>query len=92
MSGGVNHSKHIVFSSANTIEGRATNPANFTVNLGNQEFTAGEIIHAVPLDITVPNLFYNVTGANDKTIFNDGGGDIEITVPHGFYSFTSYSE
>jgi len=89
-------SKHLVFDS---LSARSTdikeqwtsptnNPADFTINFGNSDFTQGQIIHLLPVDIHIPNLFNNVTERNNEFKFEDGqpGLTILITMPIGHYT------
>jgi len=63
---------------------------SFTVKLINpiQNVTAIRLLEA-----HIPNTIYNITSSNDEIIFNEGGGDLTVTLDPGAYDvYTLISE
>jgi len=95
----IHHSKHIVFDSYSfrggdekkqwdDSEGR--DPADVIINFGNSDFTSGQIVSLLPVDITIPNLFNNVTAANNQIEIIDAMAQATITMPIGHYTVTEW--
>lgn len=91
----IHHSKHLVFDSLSAKSTELNeqwlnpipDPADFTINFKNSDFTAGQIISLLPVDIIIPNLFNNVTTRNNVFIFTDSASAlIIITMPVGHYN------
>jgi hypothetical protein len=80
----VSYSKHLIFSNKHGGVGSAT---DFQVNFQNTDFTNHSIVRILPLDILIPNMFENVvTGQNDTSVWDDGGGPYVVTMPPGHYT------
>ena len=97
----IHHSKHMVFDSlsarSTSLEDQwvipTSNPANFEINFQNSDFTQGQILSILPVDIVIPNLLNNVTTRNQTFQFYDAVGGVggagttrTITMPTGHYN------
>lgn len=97
----IHRSKHLVFDSLSAKSllpqeqwtSPTPNPADFCINFQNSDFTSGQIISLLPIDIHIPNLFNNVTTRNQTFQFYDAvggvggaGASITIIMPIGHYN------
>lgn len=79
------HSKHLIATSSGS-----NNPADFTVNFGNSDYHSGNVLKVTPLDMSIPNMFPNVTEANNFAFIAMDGANLELTMPTGYYSVDEY--
>jgi len=77
-------SKHIVFTSEQSLD---QDPTNFRINFRNSIFTNGHVIGILPVDIWIPNLFYNVVEGNrNVTLVEFDVNVYVIDMPLGHYT------
>ncbi len=101
----IHDSSHLVFDSLSSKSPDITqqwsepneNPADFVINFKNADFTAGNALSLLPVDISIPNLFNNVIERNQTFQFYDAvggvgglGASITITMPIGHYNLDEW--
>lgn len=87
------HSKNCVISSKYakfSFEGSKN--SSFRVNVDNSEFNHGRIIRILPVDILIPNLFYNVMESNRRFILEYPIGVTKyiVDMPLGYYNLEQW--
>ena len=63
-----------------------TDGANATFNFQSSHHTHGHVVSIMPIDIAIPNGFYNVTADNRRIQIGADSGIWVIDMPLGFYS------
>ena len=82
--------KKLIFSSKN--DANSTNPAEFTVNFANSDFSHGHISGMLMVDMVIPNMFYNVNEGNRRVVISDVLNVVTyiIDMPIGQYTAEQY--
>lgn len=82
--------KKLIFSSKH--DPNSTNPADFTINFANSDFSHGHISGMLMVDMVIPNMFYNVNEGNRRVVISDDTNVVTYTIdmPIGQYTAEQY--
>jgi hypothetical protein len=93
--GSYKSTKKLIFSSSH--DPNTTNPADFTVNFANSDFSHGNISGLIMVDMVIPNMFYNVNETNRRISITDAAAlpfpvTYIVDMPLGQYTATQFMD